>query len=63
MLLAEVSHKVLRTDTVLDALYEAYNRSRGNQASFHEEAKKAVIGQIVLTRYCELQGVEIFLQC
>ena len=46
-LCADVSHKVLRTDTVLEFLYDLYQRSH---RAFHEEAQKKLIGEIVLTR-------------
>jgi aubergine-like protein len=49
MLMTEVSHKVLRTDTVLDIFYDLMRRHSG--PAFYEEAKKNVIGQIVLTKY------------
>ncbi|XP_078682113.1 piwi-like protein 1 isoform X3 [Branchiostoma floridae x Branchiostoma belcheri] len=48
MLMADVSHKILRTDTVLDFLYDLYNKT---QHSFHENATKKLVGEIVLTRY------------
>ncbi len=50
MLCLEISHKILRTDTVLDIMYEVYGRSQRG-GSFHDMAKKELIGQIVLTRY------------
>ena len=51
LLSADVSHKVLRTTTVLEYLYELYN-SLGGRGDFHAEATKKLVGQIVLTRYC-----------
>ena len=45
MLCLDVSHKILRTDTVLDLLYEL-NQGR----NFHDQATKALIGEVVLTR-------------
>lgn len=47
MLCADVQHKVLRMDTVLDFLYELYEQ---RQRSFHEEATKKLVGEIVMTR-------------
>ena len=44
----EITHKVLRTDTVLDMLGQIQRNSRNK---FHEAAEKALLGQIVLTRY------------
>ena len=46
LLCCEVDHKVLRTDTVLDQLKQ-YQRS----PNFHTAAERALLGQIVLTRY------------
>ena len=48
MLCADVSHKLLRTDSVLDYLYQLYDESRGD---FHDIATKKLVGEIVLTRY------------
>ena len=48
MLCAEVTHKILRTDTVYDFLNDLYSR---NQRSFTSDAVKALVGEIVLTRY------------
>lgn len=50
MLIADVSHKVLHFQTVLDAMYEVYNQCRGGP-NFKELVAKKIIGQIVLTRY------------
>jgi len=52
LLSADVSHKVLRQTTVLEYLYELYG---ANQRDFHGTATKKLVGQIILTRYCELQ--------
>lgn len=53
LLSADVSHKVLRTTTVLEYLYELYERHErmGRKGDFHGEATKKLVGQIVLTRY------------
>ncbi|KXJ16819.1 Piwi-like protein 1 [Exaiptasia diaphana] len=45
---ADVSHKVLRKETVLAFLYDLY---KSNQRNFHEIAAKKLVGEIVLTRY------------
>jgi aubergine-like protein len=47
-LMSDISHKILRTNTVLDQMYDIYNR---NQRGFHEECTKKLVGEIVLTRY------------
>ena len=53
MLCAEVTHKILRTDTVYDFLNDLYgNRPR----SFHDDAIKGLVGEIVLTRYMDEGG-------
>lgn len=46
MLCAEVAHKILRTDTVYDYLMELSTTSR----QFHNDAVRALVGEIVLTR-------------
>ena len=46
MLCADVSHKIMRSDTVYDTLNEIYEYSR----NFHEDAVKTLVGEIVLTR-------------
>ncbi|XP_003391478.2 PREDICTED: piwi-like protein 1, partial [Amphimedon queenslandica] len=46
MLCADISHKILRTDTVLD-LFHSLKSTR----DFHTEATKSIVGEIVLTRY------------
>ena len=49
MLCADVSHKIMRSDTVYDTLNDLYqNPPRGT--SFHEAAVKMLVGEIVLTR-------------
>lgn len=49
MLCCDVSHRVLCENTVYDILIEAY-RSCGS-ATYQEQAKKAIIGCTVITRY------------
>ena len=53
MLNVDLSHKVLRTDTVLDILYDCYNRAgqRGGNQAYQEAAIRKLVGEIVLTRY------------
>ncbi|KAK2155427.1 hypothetical protein NP493_2079g00007 [Ridgeia piscesae] len=48
MLMADISHKILRSNTVLDVMYEMYNTG---MRDFHGECSKKLIGEIVLTRY------------
>ena len=48
MLGLDISHKILRMDTVYDFLNDLYNDDRGN---FRETATKKLVGEIVLTRY------------
>ncbi|XP_067399837.1 piwi-like protein 2 isoform X2 [Emydura macquarii macquarii] len=47
-LLADVSHKVIRNDSVLDVMHAVYQQSREN---FQDECTKQLIGNIVITRY------------
>lgn len=47
MLSLDVSHKILRTDTVWDYLNEVFNAGRGN---FVDTVTKGLVGEIVLTR-------------
>ncbi|XP_075766864.1 piwi-like protein 2 isoform X2 [Pelodiscus sinensis] len=47
-LLADVSHKVIRNDSVLDVMNAIYQQSSDN---FQDECTKHVIGNIVITRY------------
>nr|BAG69146.1 Piwi [Botryllus primigenus] len=53
MMCAEVSHKLMRKDTVLDVINWIYGQCERKRslASFRDECKKFLIGQIVLTRY------------
>ncbi|KAJ8366982.1 hypothetical protein AAFF_G00334210 [Aldrovandia affinis] len=44
----DVSHKVLRNDSVLDVMNVVYQKSR---ESFQEECSRELLGSIVLTRY------------
>ncbi|XP_077995960.1 piwi-like protein 1 [Glandiceps talaboti] len=48
MLCADVSHKVLRQDTVLELLYAMNAES---SRDFYDHATKKLVGEIVLTRY------------
>uniref|UniRef100_A0A8D0LAJ9 Piwi-like protein 2 n=1 Tax=Sphenodon punctatus TaxID=8508 RepID=A0A8D0LAJ9_SPHPU len=47
-LLADIAHKVIRNDSVLDVMQAIYQHSR---EKFQEECTKELIGNIVLTRY------------
>ena len=47
MLMTDISHKILRSDTVLDTMYEIYNKRKQN---YKEEMVRQIVGQIVLTR-------------
>ncbi|KAG8146354.1 hypothetical protein E2320_012707 [Naja naja] len=49
MLCTDVSHKVLRSETVLDFMYSLYDQVGEQQ--FRESCTKELIGVIVLTRY------------
>jgi aubergine-like protein len=49
MLCAEVSHKILRTDTVLNTLYDLHSSVRGG--NYHNVATRKLLGSIVMTRY------------
>ncbi|XP_078598436.1 piwi-like protein 1 [Branchiostoma floridae x Branchiostoma japonicum] len=49
LLMADVSHKILYVQTVLQVLYDLYNQV--DQARFHEVAARKLVGLIVLTRY------------
>ncbi|XP_007529185.1 piwi-like protein 2 [Erinaceus europaeus] len=47
-LLADVSHKVIRNDSVLDVMHAMYQQSKEN---FQDECTKLLVGNIVITRY------------
>ncbi|KAJ7309724.1 hypothetical protein JRQ81_007787 [Phrynocephalus forsythii] len=49
MLCVDVSHKVLRSETVLDFMYSMYERVE--EERFREMCAKELVGLIVLTRY------------
>lgn len=49
MLCIDVSHKVLRSETVLDVMYNLH--SKLGPRAFHDSCSKELIGQIVLTKY------------
>lgn len=50
MLCAEISHKLMRKETVLDIINQYYHECR-NTREFQERVAKFLIGQIVLTKY------------
>uniref|UniRef100_A0A673SV85 Piwi like RNA-mediated gene silencing 2 n=1 Tax=Suricata suricatta TaxID=37032 RepID=A0A673SV85_SURSU len=47
-LLADVSHKVIRNDSVLDVMHAMYQQNKEN---FQDECTKLLVGNIVITRY------------
>ncbi|XP_062943159.1 piwi-like protein 2 isoform X2 [Cynocephalus volans] len=47
-LLADVSHKVIRNDSVLDVMHVMYQQNKEN---FQDECTKLLVGNIVITRY------------
>ena len=47
LLMTDVVHKILRTDTVLDIMADIYNANRNR---FQEVATRKLVGEIVLTR-------------
>ncbi|XP_054434757.1 piwi-like protein 2 isoform X1 [Pteronotus mesoamericanus] len=47
-LLADVSHKVIRNDSVLNIMHAMYQQSKEN---FQDECTKLLVGNIVITRY------------
>ncbi|OCU01987.1 piwi-like protein 1 [Xenopus laevis] len=49
MLCIDVSHKVLRSETVLDYMYNVHKKVESHK--FHDICSKDLIGQIVLTKY------------
>lgn len=61
MLCAEVSHKVLRKETVLEFMYDLHSKVRQNQ--FFDEATKKVVGEIVLTRYDKYSNLVLVKAC
>ncbi|KAI6656672.1 piwi B [Oopsacas minuta] len=48
LLMLDVSHKLLRTDSALDFLYDMYHQQT---QSFQEQVTKQLVGTVVLTRY------------
>jgi len=50
LLCCEISHKILRTDTVLQQIGEVHQKTRGGP-SFHADVEKALLGAIIITRY------------
>ncbi len=47
MLCADISHKILRMDTVLDLFYDISQSAR----DVHEACTRSIVGEIVLTRW------------
>ena len=50
--MADISHKLLRTNTVLDTMYDLYHKVRGQD--FQALCTKKLVGEIVLTRCASL---------
>ncbi|XP_061421204.1 piwi-like protein 2 isoform X2 [Lethenteron reissneri] len=50
MLMLDVSHRVLRMDSVLEVMTHLYESCHSG-ANFQEECIKALVGQVVITRY------------
>lgn len=50
LLCADISHKILRSDTVLEIMYEAFNSCKSTEY-FYDEMFKKLVGSIVMTRY------------
>lgn len=48
LMCCEMAHKLLRTETVLDFLYDLFHRTRGER--YYERATQALIGTTVITR-------------
>lgn len=49
MLCTDISHKVLRSETVLDFMFNLYQQTEEHK--FQEQVSKELIGLIVLTKY------------
>uniref|UniRef100_A0A8C4PYR5 Piwi-like RNA-mediated gene silencing 1 n=1 Tax=Eptatretus burgeri TaxID=7764 RepID=A0A8C4PYR5_EPTBU len=49
MLCMDLSHKILRNDTVLDIMYNLYEQTTNE--GFHDACTRDLVGQIILTRY------------
>lgn len=49
LLEADIAHKILRNDTVLDQMYTIYGQK--DVSKFHSNVSKLLVGSIVLTRY------------
>lgn len=48
LMCCDMAHKLLRTETVLDFLYELFHRTRGER--YYERATQALIGTTVISR-------------
>jgi len=59
MLVADVSHKILHGHTVLDTMYDAFEKNRGSLDSFKDIIAKKMIGQIILTRQVQMCFISI----
>ena len=47
LLVSDISHKVMRTDTVYEFMHNIYSQKR---EKFIEECQRQLVGQIVLTK-------------
>ena len=63
MLCADVSHKIMRADTVYDYLNDLYQQFSRNPQEFHDRAVKTLVGEIVLTRLDQEQAVNVHCTC
>ena len=51
LLCCEISHKVLRSDTVLDQMKLISQKYRNDIAKIKEECLKALVGCVIITKY------------
>jgi hypothetical protein len=58
LLCADISHKIIRSDTLLDMMYNLYNQNRGD--SFYDDCVRQFVGSIVLTRWVNWYSVLAF---
>nr|ALI93846.1 Piwi [Holothuria glaberrima] len=51
MLMADLTFKILHTDSVLNVFRDLHDKVRGNASQFRDLATKKLVGEIVMTRY------------
>lgn len=51
MMCTEISHKMMRVESVLTIMKQKYDQARQRRTNFHQECEQFLLGQIVLTRY------------